>query len=368
MKILVTGSKGFIGKNLICKLKESNKHTFLEYVKGDDLIDLEEKLDKSDFLIHLAGENRTKNLNQFKLNNVDLTQNICKTLQKIEKKIPIIFTSSIQAVNNSPYGKSKKKAENILYELYVKSNNPIKIYRLPGVFGKWCKPQYNSVVSTFCYLITRNKEITISDPNNNIKLIFIDDLINELYNSISSTINSFSFGKVDPIYELTLGELARNLKRFYKSRVDLTIENVGTGFQRKLYSTYLSYLPISNCSYKVPLHADERGKFVEMLKTKNSGQFSYFTAGPGITRGGHYHHTKSEKFLVIKGKARFKFCNLQSDKSEEIFTNDSEPTVVETIPGWSHDIKNVGKDDLIVLLWANEIFDRENPDTFNHKV
>ena len=368
MKILVTGSKGFIGKNLVYKLKENKKYKLFEYVKGDDLIDLEEKLDKSDFLIHLAGENRTQNLNEFKLNNIDLTKNICKTIKKIKKEIPIIFTSSIQVFNNSPYGKSKKEAENILYELYVKSNNPIRIYRLPGVFGKWCKPQYNSVVSTFCYLISRNKEITISDPKKKIKLIFIDDLVDELYNSISSTINSFSFGRVDPIYELTIEELAKNLRKFYKSRAELTIENVGTGFQRKLYSTYLSYLPISNCSYKLPLHSDERGKFVEILKTKNSGQFSYFTAGPGITRGGHYHHTKSEKFLVLKGKAKFKFRNLQSGQLEEIYTSDKEPTIVESIPGWSHDIKNIGKDDLIVFLWANEIFDREKPDTYKHEL
>ena len=368
MKILVTGSKGFVGKNLIYKLKENKNHTFLEYVKGDDLINLEEKLDKSDFLIHLAGENRPKNAKQFKLNNIDLTKNICNILQKIDKKIPIIFTSSIQAENNSPYGESKKKAENILYELYERSNNPVKIYRLPGVFGKWCKPQYNSVVATFCYLITRNKEITISDPNKKIKLIFIDDLVQELYNSISNTQNSFSFGSVDPMYEITLGELAKNLKQFSKSRVELKIENVGTGFQRKLYSTYLSYLPFSNCSYKIPVHKDQRGIFVEMLKTKNAGQFSYFTSGPGITRGGHYHHTKSEKFLVIKGKARFKFYNLQNGEKEEIFTNDKEPTIVDTIPGWSHDIKNVGKEDLIVMLWANEIFDKEKPDTFNHEV
>lgn len=368
MKILVTGSKGFIGKNLICKLKESKKYTILEYFKGDHLTELEEKLAKSDFLIHLAGENRPKNINEFKLNNIDLIQNICNIIQKLKKKIPIIFTSSIQAVNNSPYGESKKKAENILFELYKKSNNSVKIYRLPGVFGKWCKPQYNSVVATFCYLITRNKEITISDPNKKIKLIFIDDLVEELCSSISNTKDSFSFETVEPTYEITLEELAKNLKKFYKSRSELKVENVGSGFQRKLYSTYLSYLPINNCSYKIPVHKDKRGNFVEMLKTKNAGQFSYFTSGPGITRGGHYHHTKSEKFLVIRGKARFKFRNLQTDETEEIFTNDKEPTIVDTIPGWSHDIKNVGEDDLIVMLWANEIFDKEKPDTFNYEV
>ena len=367
MNILITGANGFIGKNLRIKLKEIGKYQIIEFNKTHKIKSLEEKIKKADLLIHLAGENRSKREEDFLENNINLTENICKILCDQKRKIPIIFSSSIQADLDNIYGKTKKKAEELLKKLFKKNGNPIKIYRLNGVFGKWCKPNYNSVVATFCSSIIQSKDIFISDPEKIINLIYIDDVVNEFINNIKNPIKDFSFGEIKPLYNITLDNLAKQIKSFKKTRNNLTINKVGIGFIRKLYSTYLSYIPIENCSYELDIHNDERGSFVEFLKTTDSGQISYFTAKPGIVRGNHYHHTKSEKFLVIKGKAKFEFISLLNNKYKEIFITSEKPTIVETIPGWNHSIKNIGDEDMIVVLWANEIFDKENPDTYSLK-
>ena len=241
------------------------------------------------------------------------------------------------------------------------------VFRLPNVFGKWCKPNYNSVVATFCYNIARGLPIKVNDPEASVTLVYVDDLVGRfvrLMDGADASVDEGGFAIVAPQYTTTIGELAIHFQSFKNSRDTLMTERVGTGLMRALYATYVSYLPVESFAYTVPQHADPRGVFVEMLKTPDCGQFSYFTAHPGITRGGHYHQSKTEKFLVIKGQARFKFRHMQTGQSHELATTGDKPEVVETVPGWTHDITNIGHDEMVVMLWANEVFDRSKPDTY----
>lgn len=366
-KILVTGSDGFIAKNLILRLSEAGNYTIIPFSKKHDLNNLSDLIEQSDFIFHLAGENRPKKKEDFVVNNVHLTKEICKIIKSKEKKVPIVFSSSIHALSDSEYGKSKLDAEKFIADLIKTNKGSAFIFRLPGIFGKWCKPNYNSVVATFCHNIANGKEVEISDSSNELTLCYIDDLVSDLINTIDLKDEGLKYKDVTVSKKITLGALHEMIISFRKTRDNHIIGGVGSGFERALYSTYISYLPPSKFSYSLKENVDERGSFVEMLKTKSSGQFSYFTSKPGITRGEHYHHTKTEKFLVLQGKARFRFRNIISNEEYEIFTDDRKPIIVETIPGWSHDIKNIGDDILIVMLWANEIFDADHPDTYSSK-
>jgi UDP-2-acetamido-2,6-beta-L-arabino-hexul-4-ose reductase len=245
---------------------------------------------------------------------------------------------------------------------------PVHVFRLPNVFGKWCRPNYNSVVATFCYNIARDLPIQVNDPQATLTLVYIDDVIESFFQVMDGAVDTTSadgFATVKPQYTTTVGELARLIRSFRDSRGSLLMERVGTGLVRALYATYVSYLPVEAFAYEVPQHADGRGVFVEMLKTPDCGQFSFFTAHPGVTRGGHYHHSKTEKFLVIKGHALFRFRHMQTGQTHELQTSGDRPQIVETVPGWMHDITNTGPEDMVVMLWANEIFDRIRPDTYN---
>jgi UDP-2-acetamido-2,6-beta-L-arabino-hexul-4-ose reductase len=364
MKVLVTGAEGFIGKNLAIRLGELQDFEVIKVVRGDSEDILRAQLANADAVIHLAGENRPKDSNDFKVGNAQLTDKICELLTELELKIPILLSSSTQAAQNNDYGMSKRLAETSIENLSELSGNSAAIYRLPGVFGKWCKPNYNSVVATFCYNTAHGLAIRVDDPDYLIKLVYVDDVIDSFIEWLRGPFPSgLSRNTIDPEYEIRLGELAKLIEEFPNSRKSLISERVGTGFLRALYSTYLSYLPPNKFEYSVPCHVDERGAFVEMLKTKDSGQFSFFTAHPGVTRGGHYHHTKTEKFLVIKGNALFRFRHILTNEVFSIDTSGKTLTIVETIPGWTHDITNNGDDELIVMLWANEIFDHDKPDT-----
>jgi UDP-2-acetamido-2,6-beta-L-arabino-hexul-4-ose reductase len=364
LRVLITGANGFIGRNLSLRLKELDKYQIEEFVRGDSLALLPEIIKRVDVVVHLAGENRPADPKNFDISNVELTKAICEAIKASGKDVPIIFTSSAQANLDNPYGNSKKLAEKLIQDLSESS----VIYRLPGVFGKWCKPNYNSVVATFCHHIANGAPILINDPSTILKLNYVDDVVQEFIAAIERPQIGSRYGSVDPTYKITVGELADQLYRFKYSRETLITERVGSGLVRALYSTYVSYLPPSVFSYRVMAHGDERGVFVEMLKTIDAGQFSYFTALPGVTRGSHYHHTKTEKFLVIKGDAHFRFRQILTNERHEIYTSGNNPTIVETIPGWTHDITNIGDNELIVMLWANEIFDREHPDTISSKV
>ncbi len=371
-KVLVIGSNGFIGKNLLVRIFEENQFEVLTFVRGDDFKIIDEIIKTCDFIVHLAGVNRPENVQEFEDINVGLTQNICnvvsKEISRTGRKMKLIYASSTQAESDNLYGRSKRNSENLLIELNAKYDLPICIYRFPGVFGKWCRPNYNSVVSTFCYNIARDIPIKISDPDCQLNLIYIDDLISNILQELQLKGKGLKWGKVLPEYQITLGDLAKKIQSFRNSRDNLVVDPVGTGFNRALYSTFVSYLPKNLFKYSLKQHSDERGNFVEMLKTQNSGQISFFTSHPGVTRGGHYHHTKTEKFLVIRGKARFRFRDLITNEIVEIITSESDPEIVDTIPGWAHNITNVGECQLIVMLWANENFDKNFPDTIKSEL
>lgn len=368
MRVLVTGARGFIGKNLVARLGELPGFEILNFNRGDALSALVDKVRQADVVIHLAGENRPKDAADFELGNSELTKALCAAVLATGRKIPMILASSIQADLSNPYGRSKYAAEETVKQLCAQTANPAIIYRLPNVFGKWCKPNYNSVVATFCHNIANDFPIQVNDPSTHLRIVYVDDVISEFLRAIKSMVDGVFWGKVMPEYTITLGELAAQIEAFKSCRSTLILERVGTGLVRALYSTYVSYLPPSKFTYVLPRYGDERGIFVEFLKTSDSGQFSYFTAHPGVTRGAHYHHSKTEKFLVIKGSARFGFRHVLTNETYEVFTSGDVPQVVETVPGWTHDITNVGNDEMVAMLWANEIFDRDEPDTIAMKV
>ena len=278
----------------------------------------------------------------------------------------MLYSSSIQASGRGDYGMSKLAAEELLQVHSKSTGSPVYIYRLPNVFGKWARPSYNSVVATFCYNVARGLPIKINDPDAMVNLVYIDDVVDSFVNLLKASIPSSLYMDVQPTYKVTVGELADQLYKFDDLKSVISVDKVGAGFLRALYATYVSYLPKESFSYEVEKHSDPRGTFVEMLKTVDSGQLSYFTALPGVTRGGHYHHTKTEKFLVIKGAACFRFRNLITNEYFEITTTGERPEIVETVPGWTHDVTNIGQDELICMLWANEVFDVQKPDTIGH--
>ncbi|MGO4808531.1 capsular polysaccharide biosynthesis protein CapF [Cupriavidus sp. 2MCAB6] len=371
MKVLITGADGFVGKNLRLHLGERNDVHVTAFTRADDLTDLPGLVAETDFVFHLAGVNRPEDPREFIRGNADLTQEICRCVGAVAeasgKKIPTIYTSSIQAGRDNPYGQSKLVAEEALWQLASSHQVAVYVFRLPNVFGKWCKPNYNSAVATFCHNIARDLPIQVNDPAATVTLVYVDDVIErfvQLMDGSDPVVDGDGFATLAPQYTTTVGELAAQIQAFKDSRATLLTERVGTGLVRALYATYVSYLPVDSFAYPVPQYGDPRGVFVEMLKTPDAGQFSFFTAHPGITRGGHYHHSKTEKFLVIKGQARFKFRHMQTGQAHELVTSGENPEIVETVPGWTHDITNIGSDEMIVMLWANEVFDRARPDTF----
>ena len=371
-RILITGANGFIGKNLIVRLNERSDVRVTTFVRGDELSSLPKLVSKSDVVVHLAGENRPANEASFEHVNAGLTSSLCHAIEQEYKSngrhIPLVLASSTQASLDNPYGRSKLSAELAVHALASETGNPCVIFRLPGVFGKWCKPNYNSVVATFCHNLAHDLPIQVNDPAHIVRLVYIDDVITALLAALDSPALGCVQAQVEPEYAVTLSELANQIRAFSACRSTLISERVGMGLVRALYATYVSYLPIEKFSYELTKNVDPRGVFVEMLKTPDSGQFSFFTAHPGITRGGHYHHTKSEKFLVIKGEALFHFRHLLTNELVELRTSGTTPQVVDTIPGWTHDITNVGDEEMVVMLWANENFDRGNPDTISCKV
>lgn len=368
MRILVTGANGFIGKNLQMHLREranaEGEVDIVSFTRQHSEADLPGLLDGVDWVFHLAGINRPKDPSEFFTGNTGLTEALCRAVKETGRKISVVYTSSIQVEKENDYGASKRAAEEALLELRQSSECPVYIYRLPNVFGKWARPHYNSAVATFCHNIARDLPVQINDSKAVIRLVYVDDVVASFMALLDGVEQSRAFADVEPVYQITVGELAEQLRRFKATREHLITEPVGTGLIRALYATYVSYLPPERFTYTVPQHGDERGVFVEMLKTPDAGQFSFFTAHPGITRGGHYHHSKTEKFLVINGEACFRFRHMLTGDFHELFTSGKTPEIVETVPGWTHDITNVGQDELVCMLWANEIFDRDNPDTF----
>jgi UDP-2-acetamido-2,6-beta-L-arabino-hexul-4-ose reductase len=319
-------------------------------------------------VFHLAGVNRPKDPADFSVGNIGFTRTLCAALRLSGRNTPVAFASSTQAELDNAYGRSKKEAENVLLEYAATTGAPVHLLRLTNVFGKWGRPNYNSAVATFCHNITRGFPVTVNDAQSPLHLVYIDDVLTALTKLLIAPHAEGGWVDASPVYATTVGQVVDILQSFALSRQSLITERVGSGLVRALYSTYVSHLPPDSFDYALTLHADPRGEFVEMLKTPDCGQFSYFTAHPGITRGEHYHHSKTEKFLVIRGTANFGFRHIDTGALHEVVTRGGEARIVETVPGWTHNITNVGDDELIVMLWANEIFDREHPDTVSLKV
>ncbi|EGC2640038.1 SDR family oxidoreductase [Escherichia coli] len=324
---------------------------------------MEKYVKKADIIFHLAGINRPNNESEFFTGNADFTKNITDILIKNDKKTPIVFSSSTQATNESPYGKSKNTAEKTLVNYSLKTGGEVYIYRLPNIFGKWCKPNYNSFIATFCYNSINNIELTINDPASEVELMYIDDVIAKFIEHAKGSNIQKENITLSPIYKSTVGEIAEIITNFKNDRMQIKIDEVGTGLKRALYATWLSYLTPEDFSYKIKTFPDHRGVFGEILKTEKNGQLSFFTAEVGVTRGGHYHHTKNEKFLVVQGKARFRFKHIITGQLFEKFVDATQYEIVDTVPGWSHDITNIGDEKLIVILWANEVFNSKKTDT-----
>ena len=373
--ILITGSNGFIGKNFYLRIKQFSNFKIFTFNKKDNYKKLKNCLPNIDFIFHFAGTNRSDNKLDFKKNNIDLTKKLASDIKVIfkysKKKVRIIYTSSIQASINSNYGKSKLSAEKILLDLEKLYSVEVYIMRLNNIFGKWSKPNYNSVVATFCHNISRNLPIKINDYHSKIKLTYIDDLIDFFLRFLEGKKIKKDKDRIVVFkkeYKYTVGKLANLIKKINNNRNLGVIGNTQNGLYRAIYATYLSYLEPKNFLYKLNKNTDIRGSFVEILKTTNSGQISFFTSKPGITRGCHYHNSKSEKFLVLQGKALFSFKSINNKKNYNIYSSDKKYVVIDTVPGWGHKIKNIGNKILIVLVWANEIFDQKKTDTFALKM
>ena len=368
MRVLITGAEGFVGRNLCQHLAERADIEILKFTRDDPPAALLPLVVQADYIMHLAGVNRPINEADFEAGNAGLTFDLVQAVRQVGRQVPVVYTSSAQAALDNAYGASKRKAEDLLKGLAREVGTEVHLFRLPNIFGKWCKPNYNSAVATFCYNLARDLPITVRDASAPLSLVYIDDVVRtfvSLLDGCKCEVDGEGYAVVQPVYHTTVGHVAERLRAYRNSRVSLVTEPVGTGLDRALYATYVSYLPTEEFSYLLPMHSDQRGTFVEMLKTHDSGQFSFFTAHPGVTRGGHYHHSKTEKFLVIKGTALFRFRNMLTGESHDLTTSGEQAEIVETVPGWTHDITNTGSDEMLVMLWANEIFDRERPDTFS---
>ena len=368
MRVLVTGAQGFIGKNLIVHLSEMVGVEVLSFVRGDSIEVLNELVAQADSIVHLAGENRPADIADFTIVNINLTRSLCEAIVATGRNIPLILASSTQAESDTLYGQSKRAAEQIVEGYATETGNHAVIYRLPGVFGKWCKPNYNSVVATFCHNIARDLPIQVNDAEATLLLVYIDDVVDEFLRVLKDVQLGLVWSKIEQAFTITLGELSVQITAFKNCRTTLISERVGTGLTRALYATYISYLQPEQFVYDIPMYSDERGIFAEMLKTADSGQFSFFTVHFGVTRGSHYHHSKTEKFLVVSGVVRMRFRQLVTGETFEITVSNDKPQVVISIPGWVHDITNVGVSEAVVMLWANEVFDKQKPDCIPCKV
>jgi UDP-2-acetamido-2,6-beta-L-arabino-hexul-4-ose reductase len=370
MNIVITGADGFIGKNLRIRLRELGHTEIAGITRDTSAAAVEAALSRADYVFHLAGVNRPEDPKDFGTGNADLTRQVCASLAASGRRSGLVLSSSTQAALDNPYGQSKRAAEIAARDYGAETGAAVHVFRLTNVFGKWARPNYNSAVATFCHNVTRGLPITINDPAAPLNLVYVDDVVQAMIDCMSTpqAQSDQEFAQAGPVYSTTVGEVADLLKSFVSSRETLLTPRVGTGLVRALYSTYISYLPPESFAYEVKRHGDPRGVFVEMLKTPDCGQFSYFTAHPGITRGEHYHHSKTEKFLVIKGAARFGFRHIATGETYELITRGGEARIVETVPGWTHNITNIGDEEMIVMLWANEIFNPNRPDTVSMKV
>lgn len=365
MKILVTGAKGFVGRNLIYELKHRGYNDIFEFDIDNTQEELAFYAKECDFVFHLAGVNRPKEEKEFMEGNFGFTSVLLSELKKANNKAPVLITSSIQAALSNPYGLSKKAGEDLILSYGKETGVSTFVYRLPNVFGKWCRPNYNSAVATFCHNIAHHLDITVNDPNVDMKLVYIDDVVAEFIRASEGSANQKEeYCYVPVVYEIKLGKIAELLYSFRESRENLMVPDMSDAFTKKLYSTYLSYLPEDEFSYPVKMNVDHRGSFTEILKSKDRGQVSINISKPHITKGNHWHHTKNEKFLVVSGQGVIRFRKPDSHKVIEYYVSGEKLEVVDIPTGYTHNIENLGDTDMVTLMWVNEIFDPENPDTY----
>ena len=377
MKILVTGAKGFIGKNLIATLENirdgKDKTTPLSpdiTIYACDVETSEAELDSfcrdCDFVFNLAGVNRPKEEEEFMQGNFGFASHLLDTLKKHNNSCPVMLSSSTQAALSNPYGESKKAGEDLFFRYSEETGAKVLVYRFPNVFGKWCRPNYNSAVATFCYNIAHDLPITVNDRSHEMTLVYIDDVVAELVRAAcGEETRDGVFCRVPVEHHATLGEIVDLLYSFKESRKTLAVPDMTPdSFSKKLYSTYLSYLPENAFSYPLTEHTDARGSFTEILRTGNCGQFSVNISKPGITKGNHWHHTKNEKFLVVQGQAVIRFRKIDEDKVYSYFVGGEKLEVVDIPTGYTHSIENTGEGDLVTFMWCNECFDPAHPDTY----
>lgn len=365
MKVLVTGAKGFIGKNIVAELKNKGYKDIFEYSRDSDMASLNVYTKECQFVLHLAGTNRTVNDQEFIDGNVGFTTLLLELLKKNKNKSPVLLTSSIQAEKDNPYGCSKKSSEDVLFAHSKETGAKALVYRLPNLFGKWCRPNYNSGIATFCHNIARGLDIQINDRETVLTLCYIDDVIAEFVRAIEGNeMIDGDYCYIPVTYKFKLGEITDKLYAFRNNRESLVMPSLASEFDKALYGTYLSYLEEDNFSYKLKKNVDNRGWLAEFIKSDEMGQIFISKTKSGITRGNHWHHTKVEKFLVIQGEAVIKFRRIGSDNVIEYKVNGEVPEVVDIPVGYSHSIKNTGEEDVITLFWACEIFDPIKPDTY----
>lgn len=381
MKILVTGAKGFVGRNLVAQLKniQSGKAknyglspdlTIYEYDIDSTAAQLDEYCRDADFVFNLAGVNRPKDQSEFMKGNFGFASLLLDTLKKHRNTCPVMISSSIQAALDNPYGQSKKAGEDLMFEYSKETGAKVLIYRFPNLFGKWCRPNYNSAVATFCNNIANDLPITVNDPNVVLHLVYIDDVVDEFIRALQGKENrDGDYCRVPVEHEVKLGRIAELLYSFKESRKNLSVPNVGDEFEKKLYSTYLSYLPTDGFSYPLKMNVDNRGSFTEIIRTQERGQFSVNISKPGITKGQHWHNTKNEKFLVVSGKGMIRFRNINGDgEIIEYPVSGDKLEVVDVPTGYTHSIVNTGDTDMITFIWCNECFEPNRPDTYFEEV
>lgn len=369
MKVLVTGAEGFVGKNLCLTLSRMEGIEILKFDLGNTREELNAFLDEADFIFHLAGVNRPKDEAEFAQGNTVFTEDVLERLAATGKKTPVALSSSTQAALDNPYGRSKAAAEEAVFEYGRRTGANVFVFRLANVFGKWCRPNYNSAVATWCHNIAHDLPIQVRDRAATVTLVYIDDVVEAFVGCMSAEAGSAEILSVSPAYTRTLGEITDLIASFHAEPATLDVPDQRDGFSKKLYSTYLSYLPEDKFSYPLNSHVDARGSFTEALHSAERGQVSVNVSKPGITKGQHWHHTKHEKFLVVSGEGVIRFRRMFGDgKVISYPVSGAMLEVVRIPPGYTHNIENTGAGDMVTIMWANEVFDPGKPDTFFEKV
>lgn len=382
MNVLITGAKGFIGRNLVSQLRNiqsgkvknynvSGELNVFEYDVDSDSKKLEDYCKEADFVFNLAGVNRPKDESEFKKGNFEFASTLLETLKKHSNSCPVMISSSIQAALDNPYGESKRAGEDLMFEYARETGARVLVYRFPNVFGKWCRPNYNSAVATFCHNIANDLPVQVNDGSVMMRLVYVDDVVDELIGALSGDEHrDGNYCFVPTVHEIELSKIVDLILSFKKDRESLNVPDMEDPFTKKLYSTYLSYLPKYGFGYPLKMNVDDRGSFTEIIRTSDRGQFSVNISKPGITKGNHWHHTKNEKFLVVSGRGVIRFRDMNTPNGEviEYFVSGEKMEVIDIPTGYTHNIENLGKGEMVMFMWCNECFDPERPDTYFEKV